>query len=360
MQALVVFIVFCRPWNTATMDLHPIQQERTMPFQPSRRAALQTLAASSLTLSGPTWAQPLNYPTRPVKLVVGAPPGGPSDFLARIVGDVMTPALGQSFVVENKPGASGMPAADSVVKAAPDGHTLLVSGPASIAVVPHLFPKISYDPIADLTPVAMLGAGAFVLVAHPSVPVRHVQDLIQLARAKPDGLTYGSGGNGSSGHLCTELFCSLTGTRLVHIPYKGDGQAVNDLLAGQIQVMFTAPNVAMANVKAGRLKLLAVTTKERVSSMPDVPCIHETLRDFEYLGWVLAFAPSATPRTTIEALAQIWNKARHTPTIRGKLDDLAMSAPERFVNRTVLIEFIKQEHARLGKLIREAGIKAEG
>lgn len=326
----------------------------------SRRQTLKSLAAGALALRTPTWAQSSTYPSRPVKMVVGSPPGGPSDFMARMFGDALSPTLGQSFVVENKPGASGMPAADSVVKAAPDGHTLLMSGPASIAVVPHLFPKITYDPMTDLTPVAMLGAGAFVLVTHPSVAARSVQELIQLARAKPEGLTYGSGGNGSSGHLCTELFCSLTGTRMVHIPYKGDGQAVNDLLAGQIQVMFTAPNVAMANVKAGRLKLLAVTTRDRVSSMPDVPTIHETLKDFEYLGWILAFAPAATPRSVIDTLATTWNKARVTPALRARLEELAMSAPERFAHRQVLLDFVKQEHARMGKLIREAGIKAEG
>lgn len=329
----------------------------------SRRHALQSLAAGTLALSCSGWAQNSTataYPSRTVKMVVGSPPGGPSDFMARIFGDALSPMLGQSFVVENKPGASGMPAADGVVKSAPDGHTLLMSGPASIAVVPHLFPKITYDPITELTPVAMLGAGAFVLVVHPSVNARHVQDLIQLAKLKPGALTYGSGGNGSSGHLCTELFCSLTGTRMTHIPYKGDGQAINDLLAGQIDIMFTAPNVAMANVKAGRLKLLAVTTKDRVSSMPDVPTVHETIKDFEYLGWILAFAPAATPQPVIDKLTSAWNKARTTPAIQHKLEELAMRAPERFANRQTLLDFVKNEHARLGKLIREAGIKAEG
>lgn len=327
----------------------------------SRRQALQSLGAGALTLSNPGWAQPSSaYPNRTVKMVVGATPGGPSDFLARMFGDVMTPALGQSFVVENKAGASGMPAADSVVKSAPDGHTLLMSGPASITVVPHLFSKITYDPMTELTPVTMLGAGAFVLVAHPSVKARNVQELIDLAKSKPSGLTYGSGGNGSSGHLCTELFCSQTGTRMTHIPYKGDGQAVNDLLAGQIDLMFTAPNVAMANVKAGRLKLLAVTSKERVPSMPDVPAVHETVKDFETLGWILAFVPAATPRPVIDKLAEAWNKARTSPAIQGKLEELAMRAPERFADRQTLVDFVKNEHARMGRLIRTAGITAQG
>ena len=332
----------------------PLPTEHTMNHALPRRRLLQALALAGAV---PGALQAQSYPSRSVKMVVGSPPGGPSDFMARLFGDALGPALGQSFVVENKPGASGMPAADSVVKSAPDGHTLLMSGPASIA---DLFSTITYDPITALTPVPLLGAGAFVLVVHPSVNVRNVAELLQLARSRPEGLTYGSGGNGSSGHLCTELFCSLTGTRMVHVPYKGDGQAVNDLLAGQIQLMFTAPNVAMANVKAGRLKLLAVTTRERVPSLPEVPAVHETLKDFEYLGWIIAFAPAATPRTVLETLAGAWAKARVSPGIRLKLEELAMSAPERLGTRSALLDFVKSEHARLGKLIREAGIKAEG
>ena len=324
-----------------------------------RRQLLKSVAATAAALALPAIAQTSGYPSRAVKLMVGSPPGGPSDFLARLMADTFGPALAQNFVVENKPGASGMPAADSVVKAAADGHTLLVSGPASIAVVPHLFPKITYDPMSELVPVAMLGAGAFVLVVHPSVTARNVQELIAQLKAKPNGMAFGSGGNGSSGHLCTELFCSLTGTQMVHVPYKGDGQAVNDLLAGQIQLMFTAPNVAMAHVKSGRLKLLAVTTRDRVSSMPDTPTVHETLRDFEYLGWIIVFAPAATPKPVIETLTSAWQKVRTAPAVRDRLEGLAMLAPERFSNRQVLVDFVRNEHARLGKLIRDAGIKSE-
>jgi tripartite-type tricarboxylate transporter receptor subunit TctC len=326
----------------------------------TRRHALGALASAASAVALPTWAQAPAYPARPVKLVVGSSPGGPSDFLARVMADAMSPAFKQSFVVDNKPGASGMPAAENVVKSAADGHTLLITGPASIAVMPHLFSKITYAPLVDLTPVAMLGAGAFVLVVHPSVNARNVQELIALAKARPDGLAYGSGGNGSSGHLCTELFSQQVGAKMVHVPYKGDGQAMNDLLAGQVQVMFTAPNVAMPHIKSGRLKLLAVTTRDRVPSLPDTPTVHESgLKDFEYLGWIIVFAPAGTPAPVIESLATAWHGAKATPAVRGKLDDLAMSAPERLGNRPALLEFVKSEHARLGKLIREAGVKTE-
>jgi tripartite-type tricarboxylate transporter receptor subunit TctC len=253
-----------------------------------------------------------------------------------------------------------MPAADQVVKGAPDGHQLLISGPASIVVMPHMFSKITYDPMRDLVPVSMLGAGAFVLVVHPSVKANNVRELIALAKANPKQLTYGSGGNGSSGHLCTEYFNGLSGIEMTHIPYKGDGQAVIDLLAGQIQVMFTAPNVAMAHVKSGKLRLLAVTTKERVNSMPDVATVHEMgVKDFEYLGWIIVFAPAATPPAVIEQLSAAWLKVKNTPAITNKLNELAMAAPDRYSNRNNLLEFVKSEYARLGKLIKDNNIKSE-
>jgi tripartite-type tricarboxylate transporter receptor subunit TctC len=326
----------------------------------TRRKLTSALAAgiASTWSAGMAWAQ--TYPQKSVKLVVGSAPGGPSDFLARMLADAIGPGMGQSFIVENKPGASGMPAADQVVKSAPDGHQLLVSGPASIVVMPHMFSKITYDPMRDLVPVAMLGAGAFVLVVHPSVKANNVKELIALAKANPKQLTYGSGGNGSSGHLCTEYFNGLSGIEMTHIPYKGDGQAVIDLLAGQIQVMFTAPNVAMAHVKSGKLRLLAVTTKERVNSMPDVATVHEIgVKDFEYLGWIIVFAPAATPPSVIEQLSAAWLKVKNTPAIANKLNELAMAAPERFANRANLLEFVKTEYARLGKLIKDNNIKSE-
>ncbi len=325
----------------------------------TRRQALATCAVGAIPALARV-AGAATYPERPVKLLVGSPPGGPSDFLARLFADAVGPALGGTFVIDNKPGASGTLAADAVAKSAPDGHTLLVSGPASISVAPHLMPRLGYDPAADLAPISMLGAGAFAFVVHPSLPVKSVAELIAYAKAKPGAVSFGSGGNGSSGHLCTELFSLLAGIKMLHVPYKGDGQAVLDLIGGQIQLMFTAPNVAMSHVKAGKLRLLAVTTRERVASMPDVPSVHESgLKDFEYLGWIITFAPANTPRPVIEALALAWGKARNAPAVRRKLDDLAMVAPDRLVSGEPLLQFLKAETARLGRVVRDAGIKTE-
>lgn len=213
---------------------------------------------------------------------------------------------------------------------------------------------------ADRVPISMLGAGAFALVVHPSLPVRSVAELIAYAKARPGSISFGSGGNGSSGHLCTELFSSLAGIRMLHVPYKGDGQAVVDLLGGQIQLMFTAPNVAMSHVKSGKLRLIAVTDQDRVPSMPDVPSVSESgLMDFEYLGWIVSFAPATTPRPVIDALVAGWSKVRNGPPVRRKLDDLAMVAPDRLVSGEPLQQFLKAESARLGKVVRDAGIRAE-
>ena len=321
-----------------------------------RRTVLAALAGA-LPLAGlPALAS--TWPQRPVRLMVGAPPGGPSDFLARLYADAVGTQLGGGFVVDNKPGASGTLAADAAAKAVADGHTLLVTGPASITSAPYLF-KVNYDPTADFVPVSMLGAGAFAMVAHPSVPARNVAELIALAKAKPGGLAYGSGGSGASGHLCTESFCQATGTRMVHVPYKGDSPAMNDLLAGQTQLMFTAPNVAMPHVKSGKLRLLGVTTRERVASLPDVPAVAETVKDFEYLGWIIVFAPAATPRAVTDQLIAAWGKSRGLPNVRGRLEDLAMVAPERLVSGEPLAQFVKSEAVRLARLIKDANIKVD-
>lgn len=322
-----------------------------------RRRLLASGAALGLSgLSHGVWAQQPAWPSRPVKMVVGSPPGGPSDFLGRMMADGVGPGFGQAFVIENKPGASGVPAAESVVRAPADGHTLLVTGPASIVVNPQLI-KAPYDPINDLTPVCCLGAGAFVLAVHPSLPANNLQELIALARSKPGALNYGSGGNGSSGHLATELFSSLTGTRMTHVPYKGDGQAVGDLISGQVQLMFSAPNVLLPHVKTGKLRLIAVTTRERVASLPDAPTLHEQgVKDFEYLGWIIVFAPAATPRPIIEQLSAAWAKAKAAQAVRDRLHSLAMSPPDRLSTPAALADFVKTEYARLGKVIKEANV----
>ena len=320
-----------------------------------RSACLALLLA---TAAGMAPAQ--SYPTRPVKLVVGAAPGGPSDFLARLMADTLSPTLGQPVVVENKPGASGTFAAEAVARAAPDGYTLLVSGPAAVVNAPYVIARLNYEPARDLMPIAVIGAGAFVLAVNAALPVRSVQELAAYARSKPGALNYGSGGNGSSGHLAGEFYSQTAGVQITHVPYKGDGPAINDLLGGQIQLMFTAPNVAVPHAKSGRLRILAVTSRERLAALPEVPTMIEAgLKDFEYLGWIVAFAPAGTPRPVVDTLQAAWARARQQPAVRGKLEELGMQAPERLAAPDAVAPFLRDENTRMARLVKAAGIKPE-
>lgn len=328
-----------------------------MPSIPNRRQALQWLGVSAAGIALPlpaAFAQA--FPNKPVRVLVGAAPGGPADFMGRAFSDAASPALGQPFVVDNKPGATGTIAAGMAAKAPADGHTLLIGAPGAIVVAPHLIAKLDYDADKDFTPITMLGAGAFVLVVHPSVPANNLAELIAHARAKPGALNYGSGGNGSSGQLCSESFATRAGVDLTHVPYKGDGPAVNDLLAGQIQLMFTAPNVAMPHIKSGRLKAIAVTSHERMGALPEVPSVHEALPDFEYLGWIVLFAPAATPAPVVDALATFWAQARNQPAIKSKLEGLGMYPPARYASREAVVGMLRAEKTRTAQLVKKLGI----
>ncbi len=329
-----------------------------MPVLIHRRSLLSGAAAALAASQLPAWAQA--YPSRPVKIVVGSSPGGPTDFTARLAADQLSQAVGGSFVVDNKPGASGMPAAEGVARATPDGHTLLVSGATAITVVSHMGAKMNFDPMRQLVPVTMLGARAYVLAVHPSVPARNLRELIALAKAKPDGLSYASGSMGSGSHLCTELFCRQAGIKMTQIPYKGDAPGFTDLMAGQVQLQFVAPNVALAAAKEGRVRVIAVTSAERLPLFPDVPTMDDDLKDFEYLGWVGLFATGGTPPAVIDALAAGWKKARAGAAVKEKLGGLGMMAPDRLTDRAAAARFIQQDNQRMGELIRALGLTMNG
>jgi tripartite-type tricarboxylate transporter receptor subunit TctC len=324
--------------------MHPLMQRRQL------LASAAALATSPMA----AWAQA--YPSRAVKIVVGSAPGGPTDFTARVAADQLSQLTGGSFVVENKPGASGMPAAEQVARATPDGYSLLVSGATAITVVSHMGAKMNYDPMKQLVPVTLLGAGAYVLAVHPSVPARNLRELIALAKAKPDGLTYASGGIGSGSHLCTELFCRMAAIKMTHIPYKGDAQGFTDLMAGQVQMHFVAPNVALAAAKEGRARVIAVTSADRLALFPDVAAMGEDLKDFEYLGWVGLFATGGTPQPVIDTLANEWKKARAGAQVKEKLGGLGMMAPDRLTDRAAATRFVQQDNQRMGDLIRALGL----
>lgn len=307
-----------------------------------------------------TFAAADNYPSKPIKVVVGTSAGGPTDFVARLYTDKVATTLGQIFVVDNKVGASGTLAADSVSKSPADGYTLLMGAPSSIIVAPYMYSKLGYDPAKDLVPVSMTSYSGYVLAVHPSVPARTAEELVALLRAKPGTLAFGSGGAGTGSHLCGELYSSVTGGRLVHVPYKGDGPALNDLLGGQIQIMFTTSAGVLPHVKSGKVRILGVTTKERVQSMQGIPTIHEAgLKDFECLSWTMLFAPAGTPKPALDKLNAAWAKERTQGTVKARLDELDWTPPDRFSSQESLNLFLKNEQERLGKIIRGAGIKPE-
>jgi tripartite-type tricarboxylate transporter receptor subunit TctC len=251
-------------------------------------------------------------------MVVGYPPGGPTDMIARTVAQKLTPALGQQVIVDNRPGASSMIGAELVVKAPPDGYTLLTV-PITFAVIPSMFPKMPYDTEKDLAPVALVAAAPFILVVHPTLPVKTVKDLIALAKSRPGQINYASASTGGMPHLAGELFNMMAGVKLTHIPYKGAAPATIDLLAGQVSLMFNNMLSAMPHVKSGKLRAVAVTSAKRSAAVPELPTVAETIKGFEASGWYGTFAPVATPRELIAKLNTEINRQMRQPDVAQRL-----------------------------------------
>jgi tripartite-type tricarboxylate transporter receptor subunit TctC len=297
-----------------------------------------------------------NYPAKTVRMVVGYPPGGPTDVIARLVSQKLTQALGQQVIVDNRPGASGMIGAELTVRAAPDGYTLLMV-PVTYAVTPSLFAKMTYDVEKDLAPVAQVAAAPFILVVHPTLPVKTVKDLITLDRRNPGQINFASASTGGMPHLAGELFNSMTGTKLVHIPYKGAAPATTDLISGQVTLMFNNMLSSMPQVKAGRLRAVAVTSTKRSAAAPELPTIAETVPGYEASGWYGAFAPAATPRDIINRLNTEMNRAMKMPDVIQRLAGDGVEAvgttPEQFA------AYLKQEVAKWGKVVKASGAKAD-
>ena len=303
-------------------------------------------------------AQAADYPEKPIRLLVPAAPGGGADFVARILGVKLTEALGQTVVVENRAGASGTIAADNAAKSAADGYTLLMGQSTSVVIAPHLYKKLGYDTLRDLAPVTLVAQVPNILVVHPSVPARTVSEFIALARAQPDLLNYGSSGNGAPSHLAGEMFKSATGVKMVHVPYKGAGLAVNGLIAGEIQVMFAPIVAVLPQVKAGRLRALAVTSATRSAAAPELPTLAESgLPGYEISSWFGLFAPANTPAPVIERLYRETAKALQSPEVRERFAregaEPVGSSPADFTG------YVRAEYAKYTRIVRDSGIKAD-
>ena len=293
------------------------------PRAPRRRHIGQYLALASFGLVAalPLAAQAQAYPNRPIRLIVPFTPGGSTDILARAIGLELGKAWSASVVVENVPGAGGAIGADKVAKAAPDGYTLLMGHIGTLAVNPSLYPKLPYSPLKDFAPVAWVANVPNVLVLHPATKATNMKEFVAHAKANPGRLNYGSGGNGSAANLATEYLKMRTEISLVHIPYRGTAPAVNDLVAGQTQVLFTGVPAVIAQVRSGQLKALAVSGKARVEALPDVPTVNEALglKDFEADQWYGVVAPTGTPPDVIARLNQAINAALNSAELKKRL-----------------------------------------
>ncbi len=302
-------------------------------------------------------AQSDNYPTRPIRFIAANAPGGGLDITARAITPKLTAVLGQQVIVDNRAGAAGSVASEIVAKSAPDGYTIMVGSIGGLAVNTHLYKGLGYDPLRDLAAITWAVSGSNVLVVHPSVQAKSVQELIALAKAQPGKLSYGSSGAGNAGHLAGELFKGMAGINMVHIPYKGGAPAMIDLLAGQIQLIFSSAPTAVPQVKNGKIRGLAVTTLKRSVVLPDLPTVSESgLPGFEADNWYGVVTTMKTPRPIIDRLNVEIVKALHAPDVKQLLLtqglEVRTSTPQEFG------AYIKSEYEKWGKVIRTAGIVA--
>jgi tripartite-type tricarboxylate transporter receptor subunit TctC len=317
------------------------------------------LAAGALAAalaSTPGAAQ--NYPTKAIRLIVPFPPGGPNDILGRVLAQILSEQLGYQVVVDNRGGAGGIIGAELAARAGPDGYTLLFGGTAPLSINPALHKTLPYDPIKDFSAVSLVGTAPSMLVAHPAVPIKTVKDLIALAKARPGQLNFASAGIGTPPHLAGELFKSMAGVDMVHVPYKGGGPALTDLLAGQVGLYFSGISSALPFVKEGKLRGIAVTSAKRTAVVPDMPTIAESgLPGYEVGNWYAVLAPAATPPAIVTRLSAEINTALKAAEVRKRFLELA--ADPLGSTPAELAAYIRSEIVKWAKVIKMAGIKPE-
>ncbi|HEV2563649.1 MAG TPA: tripartite tricarboxylate transporter substrate binding protein [Microvirga sp.] len=333
-----------------------------MPFfsSPTRRAMLGlALSASAGLISGVALSQPAAYPSRPVRLIVPFTPGGTTDIFARLVGEKLSQSLGQQFVIENRGGAGGNIGTDAVAKADPDGYTLVMGTVGTHAINPSLYAKMPYDALNDFAPVAYVAGVPNLMVVSPKkVKATTVQEFIAEAKAAPGKMTMASSGNGTSIHLSGELFKQMTGIEMPHVPYRGSGPAVNDLIGGQVDVMFDNLPSSIEQVRSGNLRALAVTSSKRSPAIPDKPTLAEAgLTGFEASSWFALFAPKGTPSEITTKLNQEVRKALETPELQKRFADLGGEI--RPMSPDELMAYVRAEHEKWAKVVKTSGAKID-
>ncbi|MEW6332835.1 MAG: tripartite tricarboxylate transporter substrate binding protein [Thermodesulfobacteriota bacterium] len=298
------------------------------------------------------------YPSKPLRLVIPYPPGGGTDTIMRPFVQQLSARLGQQVIVDNRGGAGGSIGMEAAARSAPDGYTIVAGLTAQLAVNPALYKKIPYDPIKDFAPITLFADGPYLLVVHPSVPARSVQEFLELARKRPDEITCASSGNGSGGHLAAELLKSMAGIKMLHVPYKGGGPALTGLLTGEAQALFAPYASAQGHIKAGRIRALGVTTSRRPKSIPDIPTIAEAgVPGYDSGVWYSLLAPAGTPRAIVDRLNRETIAVLNTPEYAKLLTDQAIdpigSTPEE------LAKYIKTEMDKWAKVVKDSGMRME-
>jgi tripartite-type tricarboxylate transporter receptor subunit TctC len=322
------------------------------------RFAAAALAAAFAVFCANFSAHAQPYPARPIRFVVPYPAGGPLDIVARLTAQKVSESVKQPVIVDNKPGAGGNIGADIVAKSPPDGYTILMGAVATHAINPTLYPSLPYDPVKDFAPVTQIASTPNVLIVHPSIPGTNIREFIAYAKAHPGELNFGSGSSGSAGHLAGELFKAMAGVDMVHVPYKGAAPAMQDLIGGRIQLMFDNLASALAQVRAGKVRALAVTTARRSELAPELPTIAESgLPGFDISTWFGIFAPAGTPREIVERLHAEFTRALASPDVRERMVALGAepvgNRPEEFA------AYIRAEAGKYARVIKASGAKAD-
>jgi tripartite-type tricarboxylate transporter receptor subunit TctC len=325
-----------------------------------RRRLIQALGAAMLALAVAPGSKALaqDYPARPIRLIVPFAPGGVSDTSARVIADKLGQRLGQQVIVDNRPGASGNIGTAMAAQAAPDGYTLLLGFDGTMVINPHVFAKVPFDTMKDFVPISKIGDAALILITHPSVPAKNLSELVAYSRTTSAGLSYGSAGTGSTPHLAGELLKARTGLNMVHVPYKGDGQAMGDLVGGTLPVLFTAVAGAQQYVKNGKANAIAVSAAKRVPSLPDVPTLAESgVPGFVSDSWVGLLAPANTPKEIVDRLARELNAVVNMPDTRERLATLGI-VPSGNTSEAFASE-IQNDLKKYSEIVKTAKIRVQ-
>jgi len=341
--------------NVRVLPLSALKRRIAVPAV--RRVALRVVLplTAALLAAFPAWAQP--FPNRPVRVVVAFPPGGSTDIFARMTAERLSTLWSQPVTIENRPGASSIIGTEAVARAKPDGYTLLFGTAGALSINPHLFAKLPYDAQKDFIPLAQVASLPLIIVAHPSLPVKTVRDLIALAKARPGQIDYASVGVGTSQHLAGEMLASMTGIKLNHIPYKGSAPAISDLLGGHVTLMFDTTTSALPHVQSGKLRPIAVTTRERIPAAPNVPPVADQVPGFEALSWSGYFAPAGTPADAVSRITQDIQAVMREPAIRERV--IGQGAIPAAAGGAEFAAFLRTEFERWGKAVRFSGAKLE-